>query len=214
MNTRTILRNFGFLTSGTLVGDLSTFILLAVLCRYFGPEGAGLYGIALGIVGFFVAFADFGLGPLTIRETSLRWEEAEFPRLLFTLRIVLTGIAFLVLLLLVALIGFAPLTARIIVIIGIRQLLHQIAEGLGRALLAWNQPEVDSVAGAASKGAGALASICIVIAGGSLTTALAPLAVTAGAHFFVVAWTVHRRVGGLGLVWNAPALWELVRAAR
>ena len=214
MNTRTIFRNFGFLTSGTLVGDLSTLLLLAVLSRHFGPEGVGLYGVAIGLVGFLVAFADFGLGPLTIRETSLRWEEAEFPRLLFTLRILLTGVAFLVLLLIVTLFRFAPLTARIVLIIGIRQLLHQIAEGLGQALLAWNRPEVDSVAGAASKGVGALAGICIAVAGGSLTMALTPLALTAGAHFFVVAWAVHRRVGGLRLVWDIPALWKLARAAR
>jgi O-antigen/teichoic acid export membrane protein len=211
---RHALRNFGFLTSGTALGDLSVFLLLIVLSRYFGPDGVGSYGLAIGLAGFFVAFADFGLGPFTVREVSQGIGAENLPSRVLTLRTILSAAALLGLALLLPLTGFAPETKRIVLIVGTSQLLHQIAGGMGCILLAWGRPQVDSIATAVSKGTGAVAGIAIAVAGGSLSLTLTPLIAAATIHLWIVLRAVRRRSGALRPALDRSSLVDLARSAR
>ena len=69
-----ILRNFGFLTTGRILGDLFIFVLFVVISRKFGKEGIGNYSFAIALTGFFMILASFGLTKLSIKVMSCRQE--------------------------------------------------------------------------------------------------------------------------------------------
>jgi len=59
-----IAKNFGFLTMGKLLGDLSTFLFFVVLSRAYGQEGIGQYSLAMALTGFFVLSISSSKGSL------------------------------------------------------------------------------------------------------------------------------------------------------
>jgi len=67
---RTIAKNTIFIAAAEIVTKILFFVLSILLARYLGDIGFGKFSLALAFPYLFIAFADFGLGILTIREVS------------------------------------------------------------------------------------------------------------------------------------------------
>jgi O-antigen/teichoic acid export membrane protein len=69
-----------------LVGTAATFLLGVQLARYLAPAGLGIYGVVMGIASMLFSAAQFGLPVLATREVSVARAEADWDRLMGSLR--------------------------------------------------------------------------------------------------------------------------------
>lgn len=124
---RKIFQNFGFLTLGKTLGDAFFFLFFIVLSRSFGQEGIGQYSFAIALTGFFSVFSDFGLHPFSIKELSRRtdWLRDCYSQI-FSLRLILSAVAFGMLLLILPFLPFTRESKLIIVIIGAYQIIYTL----------------------------------------------------------------------------------------
>lgn len=94
-----IAKNTFFLTTSQLIARAIGFIYFVILARKLGVENFGIYTFTLAFVYNFVSVADFGLERLVIRDIARRPEKTnEYFSQLFSLRLFLFLISYIVLL--------------------------------------------------------------------------------------------------------------------
>jgi O-antigen/teichoic acid export membrane protein len=193
---RKILQNFGFLAAGRTLADVFNFLYFVVLSRSFGQEGIGQYSFAMGLTGFFAVVAEFGLYELSIKELSRRGGSlgAHYGPILL-LRLVLTGVAFSVLVLILPFISFSNETKLLIVLIGAFQVMQTLVLGARAVCIAREDTHLAGIIEMSLKAATALAVIVVVIAGGSLVTAVATLPVVTAGLILVAHGLITKRYG-------------------
>ena len=207
-----IFRNFGFLTIGKIIGDLFTFLFFVVLSRTFGEEGIGQYSFAMALTGFFAVFSDFGLYPFTIKEISRHTSSFEdYYGRIFSLRLILSTAIFGVLLLVLPFLPFPYESKLIIAVIGAYQVISRVVEGISATFVAREDTHLAGLIEVSSKATAAMAGIAVVMAGGSLVTALAILPTVALGSLFVAYWIVTKKYGRPKLTTSFSSLKRLLR---
>ena len=195
-----IFKNFSFLATGKVLGDIFTLTLFVVLSRVFGQEGIGQYSFAMAFTGFFAVFSECGLYSFTIKEIS-RCTDAfrdNYGRILL-LRILLSVGVLSVLLLVLPFLPFSRETKLIIVFIGLYQVLYRLLNGFFAVLVAHEETHLVAMLEVSLRVVIALAGIGTVVGGGDLAMAVAALPITTFAQL-IFAWRlVVRRHGRIEL---------------
>src|SRR3989344_6671544 len=96
-DSKTIVKNIGFLYNGEIIGQILTLILVIVISRQLGDVGLGKYSFAFSFAAIFLLFADFGLPTLITKEVAKNRKLAEeHLSKTFTLKLFLNFITFLI----------------------------------------------------------------------------------------------------------------------
>src|SRR3989338_8845466 len=69
-DSKTIVKNIGFLYNGEIIGQILTLILVIVISRQLGDVGLGKYSFAFSFAAIFLLLADFGLPTLITKEVA------------------------------------------------------------------------------------------------------------------------------------------------
>lgn len=207
-----IFRNFGFLTTGRVIGDASMFLLFVILSRTFGQEGIGHYSFAMAFTSFFAVFSEYGLYHLTIKELNRRIESSTlYYSWIISLRVVLSAAVLAILMLTIQLLPFSGQVKLIILLIGAYQLLQKLVEGFTTVFVAHEKTHLACFLDASFKLVSALGGVGVVVASGSLTLAVSVLPAITSVQLVVAYWLVAKRYCPPRLV-VSPA--PLIRVAR
>lgn len=214
MSARRIFQNFGFLTTGKLLGDAFTFLFFVVLSRSFGQEGIGQYSFAMALAGFFVVFSDFGLYTFSIKELSRRTGSlGDYYGRILSLRLLLSLASFVTFLLVLAFLPFSREYKVIIAVIGLYQVMYSLVNGFAAVFIAREDMHLAGLTEASLRAAAALIGITVVMAGGSLVMALAPLPAVGATQLFLAYWLVTRKYGRPILIASWSSLRQTMRDA-
>jgi len=167
----------------------------------------------VGVGGLLALVADFGLSGYTIRTLSPRLASGELLGPVVGLRIVFGAAAFVGVLTVAALWGLAAGTRDVLLLVCLWFLLRGMAEGLGATFVARDESHVASALEVAFRGAGAAASIAVVLAGGGLVPALAVQVPVAGVQLATTWRRVRRRFGPVQSCFSPSALAATARRA-
>ena len=169
-----ILQNFTFLALGKTLGDIFTFILFVSLSREFGTVGIGQYSFAMGLTGFCVVLADFGLYEFTVKKLSRNRElfDNEYFCILM-LRLFLSFVVFACLVVVVYLSSASNDMKMIIVIIGLYQILYTVLEGIGTIFLSYEDMHIVGILELSTKFLIAIIGVILIYLGVGLITVLA-----------------------------------------
>ena len=209
-----ILRNFGFMMGGRILGDASIFLLIIVWSRVYGQAGVGQYSFALGFTGFFSAFVGFGLYSFSIKELARAQKQpaAVYGRVL-SLRILLSIAALALLLLVVLFLPFDRDFKLVILIIGVYQVVIELVLGLTAVFVAREEAHFSALMGGSLRGTGAVAGIVVAMVGGGLEVAAGTLPAVACLHLLAAYGLVTRRYGRPALVTSISSIRNQVREA-
>ena len=212
MNARSFVRNFASLLCGRAGGDFFIFLLIVVVARRFGPEGNGTYGVAMGIAGFFVAFADLGLRQYTIKQISAEGIAEGFLGRVLGLRLLLTLGCSAVLLGLCFFLRFEADAKLVLLAIGLQQVLRSLAEGVSAVFVAKEKSLVPGALEAVCKGLGAGGAITLIFSGRPLGVSLMALPVSEAINAVAAMWWVQRHAGSLRPRFDFTGLRQTLRA--
>jgi len=191
-----IFRNFSFLATGKVLGDVFTFTLFVVLSRVFGQEGIGQYSFAMALTGFFVVFADFGLYHLSIKEMSRRHGSVgEYYGGILLLRLLLAVSVFALLLLLLPFLSFPRETKLIIIIIGAYQIIYSLMDGLAAVFVAREEMHIAGLLEFSLRAVTALVGIAVALASANLVMVLITLPVVTSGQVLVAYRIVTQKYG-------------------
>ena len=209
-----ILRNFGFLMGGTVLGDASIFLLIVVWSRVYGQVGIGQYSFALGVTGFFAAFVGFGLHPFSIKELARSRAPVTtvYGRVL-SLRLLLSVAALALLLLVVPFLPFTREFKLVIVIIGVYQVMIELVQGLAAVFIAKEEAHLSAMIGVSRKATSAAAGIAVALSGGSLVVAAGMLPAITGLHLLIVYGVFAKKYGRPVLFASVSSIRNQVREA-
>jgi O-antigen/teichoic acid export membrane protein len=210
-----ILKNFSFLTSGQIVGDIFTFFLFVLLSRTFGEKGIGQYSFAMAFTGFFAVLSDFGLYTYTIKEVSRR--KSKFIKCfgnIFSLRLALSLAFSCFLFITVYFLPFPSETKLVILIIGFFQILSFFMDGIGATFVAHEDSQYSAMLSAAFRGVAALAGILVMWSGGSLVATLITLPVTAFVFLLIAYGIMKRQYGTPSTEWSIEPLKKTMNDAK
>ena len=191
-----ILRNFGFLTVGKLLGDVLTFLMFVTLSRVYGQEGIGEYSFAMALTSFLMILADYGFTDLSIKHMS-RYRERmlEYYSEVLTLRIFLVLIAMLVLYAVAELLVLSERAWQVLILVGVFQILFSVLEGVGSIFIASEKMFFKGVIEFSAKGLSALICILVVSLKGGLAESLVVLPVLTVLHIIVAHIILSARFG-------------------
>ncbi len=168
-----VFKNFSFLVTGKVLGDVFTFLFFVVLSRAFGQEGIGAYSFAMALTGFLAVFADFGLSDLSIKEMSRRGESlCEYFGKILSLRLILAIAVFVLMFLMLYFFPFPHETIVIIFIIGTYQILYSLVDGLATIFIAREDMHFAGLIEASFRMASALSGIALIKIGCELNIVL------------------------------------------
>ena len=207
-----IFKNFSFLTSGKIIGDLFTFILFVAISRKFGQEGIGQYSFAVGLSGFVAVFADFGLYYYTIKEVSKHRNSFEhYLQKVFSLRIVQSILILFILFLVVPFLDFSFTTRTIIIIIGIYQIIYSFTDGISAVFIAYEYMNVAGGIEASLKIMTSLSALSIAFLGGDIVETLLALPVFASLQLFMVILLFKKKFGNVKISFSLNSLIDTFR---
>jgi O-antigen/teichoic acid export membrane protein len=192
-----IFRNFAYLTTGRLVGDLIVFLFFIVLARTFGQEGLGQYSFAMALTSILVVFSDFGIFNLSVKDISRQDEAsiAEYYGRLLSLRLMLV---LSVLFLLAVALPFLPFTTELkltILLIGTYQVVLTLVDGFSAVFIARESMHISGLLDCSLRVTAAVGGIAIILLGGSLLWAIATLPIVTLLHVSIAYALTVRRFG-------------------
>ncbi len=200
------------LTIGKILGDFFLFIMFVVISRAFGQEGLGQYSFAIALTGFFMVLADFGLEYLSIKELSRHSDAVgAYYGGIFLLRLLLSLIATLLLLLLVAFLPLSNDAKIIIILVGVYQFAYKLMDGFAAIFMAREEMHTAALLTSSLRIVAALLAVVVILAGGSLIIALAMLPLVGVVQVFVGYGFVHRYHGPLQLSFSWSYLNDTLR---
>ncbi|GJL69213.1 MAG: peptide-binding protein [Nitrospirales bacterium] len=193
-----IFRNFGCLTVGKVLADISTFLFFLVLARNYGQEGIGQYSFAMALTGVLVVFADFGLQNLSIKDMSRdRDQVAIYYGRLMAVRLLLSVAVCSALVLITLFLPLSDEMKLLIIVIGAYQIIITLVNGFGAVFVALESMHVTSFLEVSLRVTTATIGIAIVGWGGSLLLAISSLPVMTILHVALGYYLTHRRCGAL-----------------
>jgi O-antigen/teichoic acid export membrane protein len=189
-----ILQNFSSLTVGKILGDLVTFVLFVALSRSYGQTGIGQYSLAIGLTGFFMVLADFGLYTFSVKEMSRRLDDLDgfFGRVIST-RIILSASVFALLIIVIRVLPFSPETKLIITVVGAYQILTSVMMGFNAVFIAHEVMHLTAIFELSLRAAIAAAGSAIILTGGTLVTVLITFPVLTFVEIIVIYFVIRRR---------------------
>jgi len=126
-----VIRNFSFLMSGKIFGDICIFFLFVTISRLFGQDGIGQYSFAIAYTGFFMIFADFGLYDLSVKDISRNKDDLDrYYGEIISIRILCSSLITSVLMLSLLALPFSSEYKILIGLIGLYQIFYTILDGL------------------------------------------------------------------------------------
>lgn len=159
---KSVARNFSILTLATIVEAVATFLYLAFIARQFGPALFGMYVLISVYVYVVSSIVNAGIEPIAIREMARHREEsAELFDDIFSLRLILGVIAYLVLILVAALTVESPDYMQLIGIAGLFLIIEPFIASFRIYFTAHERMAVPSAYGVAT-------AVLIALAGGVL----------------------------------------------
>jgi len=207
-----VLRSFSSLTAGKLSGDVATFVLFILVSRVFGQEGIGAYSLAMAIGGILAILSELGTTTFTIRELA---HSSEAPRRLFgrilSLRLILVGVALLVLLVSLPLFPFPAQTLQVIAAVTIYQFLYQLVVSFGAVFIALERPIFAGLFDGGFRALASVGAIAAILLGAQLLMALALMPVIAVFSTVAASVVLSNEIGRPRLV-ARPS--ELLRTGR
>lgn len=161
---KSVARNFSIITLATIVEAVATFLYLAFVARQFGPALFGMYVLISVYVQVVSMIVNAGIEPISIRELARNREEsAELFDDIFSLRLILGVIAYLVLILVAALTVENPDYKPLIGIAGLFLIIEPFIASFRIYFTAHERMAVPSAYGVAT-------AVLIALAGGVLIT--------------------------------------------
>lgn len=211
-----ILRNFGYLTVGRLLGDAFAFMFLVVLARVYGNEGVGHYGFALALTSVLVVLADFGLHNRSVKDISR--DRAQFTAYYgrrVALRLMLCGAAFALLAMVVAadLRWFRGELRWVIALIGTYQILLSLIDGIYVTFVAHEDMRSCAILEFSLRSTTSLLAIAIALMDGSLIWTVASLPVVTAIHVALGWRYAVKRFGSLRITINVREARDILRGA-
>jgi len=207
-----ILRSFGWLTVGRVIGDLATFVLFVLISRIFGKEGIGTYSFAIALTGVFAALSELGTTTFTIRELAHSSEGFAF---LFgrviVLRLLLLLVAASLLAVTLPLLPFPREVLVIVALIGGYQLLYQVLMGLGAVFIAHGRSTVAAGLEALFRIATGGAAIAAALLGAGLNLTVSTMPLIALLTVLVGYVLVEREFGRPTLVRSSSLVYQIAR---
>lgn len=144
--TKTIFKNSSFLAISAVISKLFSFLLFVIIARYLGPADLGKYAFAVSFTGMFIVLSEFGLGTLAVRDVSA--DKTLGPRYISNiafLKFVLSGLALVVVSLLVLILGYPIETVKIVTLVGLAVFLPSAAGGMRWYFQAEQKLEYESI---------------------------------------------------------------------
>lgn len=141
-----IIKNTGFVFISSIANKLFAAFFIAYAARVLGPGDFGLYAF-IGAIGFlFFSFANFGIGPMAVREISREKEKA---KLLFNnvlaLRISIVLLAYPILILVVNVLGYKDNVKQLVYIVGLTAVFSTFSNSFKILYMAYEKFKVPSL---------------------------------------------------------------------
>ena len=191
-------RNAVSLTVGRVIGDFSAFLFIVYISRRFGEYELGQYSFAIAISGFFMVVSDYGLEFHSIRNLSKQSFDAKnyFSQVL-ALRTVLTILAYLLLGIISYFVAEDNTTWKLILIIGLSQLLLKAIDGFATVFVANEQMHVAALMTTSNRVLGALAVGLMLFLGYGFIESLLLFPLITIFHCFVGYHLTQKRLGNI-----------------
>jgi len=121
MNTlQRIAKNVGVKISAKIISKILGFFFIIYVARYLGVEGFGILSFALAFAGIFGVLANFGLGPLAIREVARDKSLArKYLGNIIGIKIILVIIVFGLIALTINILGYPAQTIKVVYLIAL-----------------------------------------------------------------------------------------------
>ncbi|WNM64003.1 flippase [Candidatus Nitrospira neomarina] len=195
-----MFKNFSFLTFGRASGDFFNFLLFVLIARTFGQESIGHYSFAMALGGFCIAFADFGLYYLTIKELSHKvLPFGQSFASIWSLRIILAVSVTVALIFLTPFMPVSEHAQSLILIIGISFIFGTLVDGFSAVFIAHENMQLAGLLDFSHRVTGALTAIVVLLLGGNLFLAVGMLPIMAVVHSWGGYYLAKKRYGRLKL---------------
>jgi O-antigen/teichoic acid export membrane protein len=208
MNTLTrALRNSGIMFGAQGVTWIASLALTAALGRHLGEAGFGQLYLAMSFAAIFSILVEFGLDRQLVRAVARDLDRASaFLVNSLAIKVVTFAVAYLLILGLIALLGYAPATAQAIAVYNLVLLAGGVSATFGSLFLAAERMLHASIASVLEKIIVAVGAIVLLNLGvGVLGIAL----ITIAASVVGIAWKVIFLRRWLQIVWRLD--WQLIR---
>ena len=190
-----IAKNFSYMAGGRILGDVFTFLLFVVIARVYGQNGLGEYSFAMAFSGFLVVFVDYGLTNYSIKELSKKNAfQGDHYGGIFSIRLVLSAIVFL---LLILLLPYIPVDGNkdIIIIISLSQVIISLVASISAALIARQDSHLVGIMEFVYRLFSAVAVIIPALLGQSLLVSLATLPIIGFIYLLAIYIFVSKKYG-------------------
>lgn len=204
-------RNLSMLMGSHVLNRLLYVALVGVIGRRLGAEILGGYAIAVAVGSGFLFVADFGLSPLLTREVAARPGDARrgYARAMGA-KLAASGIALLVLPLLVALLPYQDWVRELCAWMALAALLESFSQLNNAVCRAKQRMELEAIA-ATTQAVVVVGGSTLALFAGLPPVALGWVAAAGSAAELVVSLVLVRRLVQPGI--EFPPQWETVRAA-
>jgi len=165
-DSKTIVKNIGFLYNGEIIGQILTLILVIVISRQLGDVGLGKYSFAFSFAAIFLLFADFGLPTLITKEVAKNRKLAEeHLSKTFTLKFILNFLTLIVTIIAIYALKKDSETVLLVLIASIAMFFYNFA-GIFRSMLqAYEIMKYEVIAKAAERTIAASLGIYLLLKG-------------------------------------------------
>ena len=80
---------------GKVVSVISTFVILGIIARNYGPSGTGIFTLTLTYLGIFYLLSDFGFNAHVLRKGSIEWQKLLGTRIIWSVVLVFIAVGLL-----------------------------------------------------------------------------------------------------------------------
>jgi len=189
---KSVARSFSILTAATIIEAVITFLFLAFVAREFGPALFGKYILIKVSVHIASVLVNAGVAPIAFRELARHRDNAsDLFNDILSLRLVLSLVAYLVLILAVAWSNESPEYLMLIAITGLTLVIEPFTGSYHAYYTAHERMGVPSAYSVATAGLSALAGGILLIAGFGLFELIVSNVVVAFTVGLI--WTAHFR---------------------
>ncbi len=117
---KTVAKNISVLTLAEILHRGINFLFFILIARHFGTAGFGIISIGLALNGILSLISIFGFDPVIVREIAIdKKKSSRYFNNIFTLRIILSILTFIILTILTIFLGYGKTTIYVILILGI-----------------------------------------------------------------------------------------------
>jgi len=195
-----ILKNFGFLAVGKLLGDVFVFVMFVAISRKFGQVGIGEYSFAMALTSLLMILADFGLTNQSIKKMSRDREGIfQYYAQVLVLRIFLITISIILLFIVSPFLALSERGYQVIILVGSFQILYSLLDGVGSIFIAKEKMQYKGAIEFSYKATSAILCIAIILFNGGLAQSLVALPTVVIFHIFIAHYLIIKKLGKLNI---------------